>query len=116
MPDSGGQDLTVTANHDYDDYIKSLELLEPLSVRLVGYEHGGVLTGPDAETIIPRGLAATHRQRQRIVDRYAVIGNVEELTEEIADKYMELDLFKMLPRDTLLAILGRMVRSALKMI
>jgi 2-aminobenzoylacetyl-CoA thioesterase len=115
-PESNGKSLTVTANHDYDDYIESLKLFEPLAIRYVGYEHGGVLTGTNAETIIPRGLAATRQQRQRIVDRYEALGDLELLTNEIAGKYMELDLFRRVPPDTMRAIIDRMVRSALGMV
>ena len=115
-PESGGKDLTVTANHDYDDYITSLKLLEPLVIHSVGYEHGGVLTGHDAETIIPRSLEATYRQRQRIVDRYEELGNMEDLTDEITSKYMELELFKLVPKDTMRMIINRMVRGALNMV
>lgn len=114
-PESGSGNLTVTANHDFNDYTTSLKLLEPLSIQLVGYEHGGVLTGRDAETIIPRSLVATDQQRQRIIDHYEALGNIEHLTEEIADKYMQLELFRLVPKDTLRAIINRMVRSALEM-
>lgn len=114
--ESRGKTLTVTANHDYDDYIHSLKLLESLVINFVGYEHGGVLTGIDAETIIPRSLEATLQQRQRIVDRYDELGNLERLTEEISFKYKELDLFRMVPTNTMRAIIDRMVRSALGMV
>ena len=49
--------LIFTANHDYDDYIRSLKT-PSTSIALIGYEHGGMLAGKDAATMIPRSLTA----------------------------------------------------------
>lgn len=113
IPDPQGNGLTVTANHDYDDYIASLKLLEPLPIDFIGYEHGGYLTGGEAETIIPRGLAATRKQRQRIVKRYEALNDLPALVAEIAVKYQATELFKLVPGKVMRAIIDRMVRSAL---
>jgi glyoxylase-like metal-dependent hydrolase (beta-lactamase superfamily II) len=108
--------LIVTANHDYDDYIRSLEKLQELSIALIGYEHGGTLTGEDAATIIPRSLAATVQQRERIRERYDELKDLDPLVDEIAGKYQSLQLFSMVPPALLRAIINRMVRSALGMV
>jgi len=113
FPDEERQELTVSANHDYDDYLTSLEKLEPLAIRMVAYEHGGVLTGKDAGSIIPRSLEATRKQRERIRNRFEELQDLGLLIDEIAGKYHALPLFQPVPFDTLRAIIGRMVRSAL---
>jgi len=112
-PESDKRVLTVTANNDYGDYIRSLEKLADLPVRLVGYEHGGVLTEEDAEGIIARGLEATLEQRRRIHERYEELKDLESLIEEVTDKYRKLELFSLVPAGLLRAITGRMVKSAL---
>jgi len=116
FPETRTDKLTVTANHDYDDYIRSLEKLKPLSTRIVGYEHGGVLTGNDAEAIIPRGLAATHQQRERIRKRYEELKDFERLVEEMAEKYHSLQLFRLVSSDVMHAIIEKMVKSALGLV
>lgn len=103
----------MTANHDFDDYINSLTKLRPLPIRWVGYEHHGILTGAAAETIIERGLAATLQQRRRIVARYETLQEMDQVVTEIAAKYSSLALFRAVPQATMLAIIQRMVRSAL---
>jgi glyoxylase-like metal-dependent hydrolase (beta-lactamase superfamily II) len=115
-PGPDGNNLVVTANHDYDDYIRSLKRLASLPISRVGYEHGGVLAGDDARDIIARSLAATREQRQRIVHRYEQIGDLDRLIKEIAGKYLKLELFKRVPVETMRAIIERMVRSALRMV
>jgi len=112
-PDAHDDKLIVTANHDYDDYIRSLEKLKALDTRLVGYEHGGALTGDAATQIIARGLAATRQQRQRIIERYNELQDLDRLVQEIAEKYHTLQLFRLVPFDVMRAIINRMVRSAL---
>ncbi len=113
FPEKGKQELTVTANHDYDDYIRSLEKLEPLPIRLVCYEHGGVLRGNDVEKIIPRSLAATHQQRERIRKRYEELKDIDRLVDEMTEKYRSVKLFQMVPSDIMRAIVKKMVRTAL---
>ncbi len=116
FPETGKRELTVTANHDYDEYIRSLEKIESLSVDLVGYEHGGVLTGEEVSEIIPKGLAATREQRHRIQKRYEELQDIDLLVEEIAEKYRSLELFQLVPFDIMRAITNRMVKSALGLI
>jgi glyoxylase-like metal-dependent hydrolase (beta-lactamase superfamily II) len=113
FPDIRSGKFTVTADHRYDDYIRSLEKLKPLPIRLVGYEHGGVLTGKDAAGIIPRSLAATRRQRERIRLRFAELQDFDRLVEELVKKYRALPLFRQVPSDVIRAMITRMVRSAL---
>ncbi|MBI5013956.1 MAG: MBL fold metallo-hydrolase [Deltaproteobacteria bacterium] len=115
-PEAGREDLTVTANHDYEDYLASLRTLEPLPIQLVGLEHGGALTGLEAEGIIRRGLDAAERQRERIRERYRELGDVDRLVDEIASKYHALELFQLTPGDVMRAIIQRMVKSALGVI
>jgi 2-aminobenzoylacetyl-CoA thioesterase len=112
-PESNQGKLIVTATHDYDDYIGSLEKLKALEIRLVGYEHGGALTGKAATSIISRGLGATRRQRQRIIERYNELQDLDRLVEETVENYHTLQLFRLIPIDVLRAIIHRMVRSAL---
>ncbi|UCF94959.1 MAG: MBL fold metallo-hydrolase [Desulfobacterales bacterium] len=114
FPDIRNGKFTVTADHRYDDYIRSLEKLKALSVRLVGYEHGGVLAGQDAAGIIARSLAATRRQRQRIRQRFEELQDFDRLVEETAGKYQALPLFRQVPPDVIRAITARMIRSALE--
>ena len=105
--------LTVTANNNYMDYILSLEKLEKLPIRNICYEHGGVLTGDDADKIISRGLAATRQQMERIQKRYEELENLDLLVDEFAHKYQSLELFRLVPFDTMRAMMGKMVKSAL---
>ena len=104
--------LIVTANHDFDDYLESLQKLQSLPVSLIGYEHGGALTGPQAETIISNSIAATKQERQRIIARYAELKDIERLVDEMAEKFLTLPLFRLVPFDTMRAIIRRMVSSA----
>lgn len=113
FPEEGKRELTVTANHDYDDYIQSLEKLQGLDIEMVCYEHGGVLTGEDAADIIPRSLEATLQQRERIQKRYEELKDFDRLVEETAEKYQALELFRLVPADAMRAITKQMVRSAL---
>jgi len=113
VPETGKRELTVTANHDYDAYLQSLEKLESLPIRLVCYEHGGVLTGEDAAEIIPRGLEATRLQRTRIQKRFEELQDFDLLVDEISEKYHQLELFRLVPPDLMRAITVRMVKSAL---
>ena len=114
IPEIGNRrTLTVTANHDYDDYIQSLKKLAPLSIRLIGYEHGGAITGEDLEGIIDRALEATLEQRERIRRRYQELNDLDLLVKEVADKYLSMELFKLAPRDLVRAMTKRMVKSAL---
>ena len=113
MPLDHGKKLIVTANHDFDDYLNSLIKLHPLAIKWVGYEHNGVLTGADAETIIQRSLDATQQQRQRIVTLFDNVQDLDRVVTEIAAKYKALMIFKEVPDPTMRAIVQRMVRSAL---
>ncbi len=113
MPHDHGEKLIVTANHDFDDYLNSLTKLRPLAIRLVGYEHNGVLTGAGAETIIQRSLDATRQQRQRIVTRYETLQDLDQVVTEIAARFKALAIFRAVPDATMHAIVQRMVRSAL---
>lgn len=115
FPEDDKRPLTVTANHDYRDYIQSLEKLKRLVIQWVGYEHNGVLGGDDAAMIIPSSLAATLQQQQRIQDRYDVLQDLDQLIEETAEKFHRLELFSLVPSDTMRAITSRMVKSALGM-
>jgi len=114
MPHDHGEKLIVTANHDFDDYLNSLTKLHPLTIRWVGYEHNGVLTGAGAETIIQRSLIATRQQRQRIVTRYETLQDLDRVVTEIAAKYKDLAIFRAVPDAIMHAIVQRMVRSALR--
>jgi len=116
FPETGKRELTVTANHDYDEYISSLEKIEPLPISMVGYEHGGALTGEEAAAIIPKSLVATREQRQRIRKRNEELQNIDLLVEEMAEKYRSLELFQQVPLDVMRAITKRMVKSALGLI
>jgi len=116
FPEAGSDKLTVTASHDYDDYIRSLEKLLPLPIKLIGYEHGGMITGEDAKTMISRSLAATLQQRQRIKERYDELKDLDRLVDELAWKYSALELYSMVSSDTMRATMARMVRSALGMV
>jgi len=113
FPEEEKRELTVTANHDYDDYIASLEKLRHLNVQMVCYEHGGALIGNGAAGIIQKSLAATHQQRERIRVRYEEIHDFDRLVDEISAKYQTLELFRLVPSDTMRAITQRMVKSAL---
>jgi 2-aminobenzoylacetyl-CoA thioesterase len=113
-PERGRAELTVTANHDYADYLASLEALSDLPIEIVAYEHGGALTGDGARTVIARGQEASLRQRQRIRRRLHELGDLELLVEETAAKYRTLELFQVVPADDLRAIVRRMVRSAVR--
>ncbi len=116
FPANGNHKLIVTANHDYGDYIRSLEKLLPLTIDLIGYEHGGMITGEDASTMISRSLAVTLEQRQRIRERFEELKDLNQLVDETAQKYHALDFFNMAPLDIIRATTSRMVRSALGMI
>jgi 2-aminobenzoylacetyl-CoA thioesterase len=116
FPANENDKLIVTANHDYDDYIRSLEKLLPLRINLIGYEHGGMITGEDAATMISKSLAVTMEQRQRIRERFDELKNLDLLVNEIAQKYHALDFFSMAPLDLIRSQISRMVRSALGMI
>ncbi len=116
VPETGKRELTVTANHDYDHYLESLGKLEELSVALVGYEHGGVIIEEDVQDIISRGIEATRSQRERIQTRYKELGDINLLIDETAQKFHELELFKLVPWDIMKAIIDRMVRSALGLV
>ncbi len=113
FPENGNDKLIVTASHDYDDYIRSLEKLLPLPIRLIGYEHGCMLTGEDAAKMIPKSLAAAMQQRQRIRERYDELGDLDLLVDEIAGKYLSLEFFNLVPPAIMRAMTDRMVRSAL---
>jgi 2-aminobenzoylacetyl-CoA thioesterase len=113
FPEEEKRELTVTANHDYDEYIQSLEKLQNLDIHKVCYEHGGVLTEDDAAGIIPRSLEATLQQRERIQNRYEELKDFDRLVDEIAEKYQTLELFRLVPADTMRVITKRMVKSAL---
>lgn len=113
-PEPGRTELTVTANHDYADYLSSLAKLVPLPIAIVAYEHGGALTGRSAENIVSRGLEASLRQRERIRSRLLELGALELLVEEIAVKYQALKLFRFVPPDVLRSIIRKMVRSAVQ--
>lgn len=116
FPAGGNDKLIVTANHDYDDYIRSLEKLLPLSIKLIGYEHGGMITDEDAATMISRSLSVTLEQRQRIRERFEELNDLDMLVDEITRRYRALDFFSMAPFDLIRATISRMVRSALGMI
>jgi len=116
FPEKENGELTVTANHDYTDYIRSLEKLKPLPIGIIGYEHGGVLTEDDAAEIIPRGLTATRQQMERIQKRYEELKNLDLLVDEIAHKYLTLELFQLVPIETMRAMTVRMVKSALGLV
>ncbi len=111
----GGSKFIVTANDDYDDYIRSIEKLQTLGVDLIGYEHGGMLSDADVATIVPRSLAATLQQRQRITEIYDKLHDIERLIDEITEKYYAGEFFDMVPPAVLRASMNRMVRSALGM-
>ncbi|MBE0618783.1 MAG: MBL fold metallo-hydrolase [Proteobacteria bacterium] len=111
-PEPGTSGLRVTANHDYSEYLASLEKLLPLPLDVVAFEHGGVWLGDDAVGLVDAGLTATREQRVRLQRRCTELGSVERLVEETAAKYGELDLFRHLSPEALRAIVGRMVRSA----
>jgi glyoxylase-like metal-dependent hydrolase (beta-lactamase superfamily II) len=113
-PEPGRTELTVTANHDFSDYLTSLEKLATLPIEIVGYEHGGALTGPDARGIIGRGQEAARRQRDRIRDRFRELGDLDALVAELAGKYQTLELFQLVPGEAMRAIVRRMVQSALE--
>jgi glyoxylase-like metal-dependent hydrolase (beta-lactamase superfamily II) len=112
-PEAGRTELTVTANHDYGDYLESLRKLEGLPLEFVAYEHGGALLNGKARDVVTRGLEAALRQRDRIRKRFEELGDVELLVEEISGKYGALELFQLVPGDAMRAIVQRMVRSAL---
>lgn len=114
-PKPGGIELTVTANHDYSDYLSSLEKLAPLPIGMVAYEHGGALTGEDADDIVGRGLEASLRQRERIRKRFFQLGDLESLVEETTVKYQTVELFQLVPDGVLRSIVRKMVSSALAM-
>jgi len=113
FPEPSRNELTVTANHDFPDYLSSLEKLRPLSINMVAYEHCGVLNGNDAREIISRGLDASLRQRERIRARFHELGDAERLVEEMVAKYQAVELFRLLSVDVLTPIIRRMVLSAI---
>ena len=116
FPEDGRRELTVTANHDYDDYLHSLEKLAVLAVRRVCYEHGGVFEGSAIDEIVPRSIAATLQQRKRIQQRYGELQDLEALITELAAKYQTLELFRLVPDEIMRTIMRRMVKSALGMV
>lgn len=116
FPEKENGKLTVTADNNYADYIQSLEKLNPLPIRNLCYEHGGVLTEDDAAGIISRSLAATHQQMERIQKRYEELKSLDLLVDEMAHKYQTLELFRLVPFDTVRAMMGKMVKSALGLV
>lgn len=113
FPEGGRKELTVTANHDYPDYLSSLEKLRPLPIDMVAYEHCGVLNGNDAKEIVTRGLDASLKQRERIRARLRELGDAERLVDETVAKYQTVELFRLLSVDVLRPIIRRMVLSAI---
>lgn len=113
FPERGRNELTVTANHDYPDYLSSLTKLRPLSINMVAYEHCGMLNGNDAKQIVSRGLAASLKQRERIRTRFRELGDAKRLVDETVAKYQTVDLFRLLSVDVLRPIIRRMVLSAI---
>lgn len=113
FPEPGRNELTVTANHDYPDYLSSLEKLRPLSINMVAYEHYGILNGDDARQIVSRGLDASLRQRERIRTRFRELGDAERLVGETVAKYQAIELFRLLSVEVLTQIIRRMVLSAI---
>ena len=115
LPKDGGK-FIITANHDYNDYIRSIKKLQTLGVDLIGFEHGGMLSGADVATVVPRSLAATLQQRQRITEIYDKLHDLDRLIDEITEKYYTGEFFDMVPPAVLRAFMNRMVRSALGMV
>ena len=116
FPNSKDDNLIVTATHDYNAYLQSLELLAPLPVQRVAFDHGGVIGGPYARTLIGRGITATVEQRRRIVERFGQLQDLDGLVDEISAKYHRQELFKRVPLDIMTAIVARMVKSALGLV
>jgi 2-aminobenzoylacetyl-CoA thioesterase len=112
-PERGRNELTVTANHDYPDYLSSLEKLRSLSIDMVAYEHCGILDGNDAREIVSRALDASLKQRERIRTRLRELGDAELLVDETVAKYQTVELFRLLSIDVLKPIIRRMVLSAI---
>jgi len=113
FPERGRNELTVTANHDYPDYLSSLEKLRPLSIDMVAYEHCGMLNGNGAKDIVSHGLDASRKQRERIRARLQELGDAERLVDETVAKYQTVELFRLLSVDVLRPIIRRMVLSAI---
>lgn len=108
------QKPAVAANHDFNDYVASLEKLSRLAVEAIAYEHGGVLLAPHAAGEAARGLDAARSERERIRKRYEELGeDFDLLVEDFAEKYARLELFGAIDRPRLQAILSRMLASAL---
>lgn len=90
FPSDGGgipyADLILPAgNSNYTLYQQSLEKMMPLAVDILGADHYGYVTGPEAGSYLARSIEAAREYRAAIESIYRRTGSVEETVKQLVD-------------------------------
>jgi len=90
FPSDGGgipyEDMILPAgNSNYTQYQKSLEKLKPLAVDILGADHYGYVTGPEAETYVMHSIDTARENRAVIEAVYRRTGSIEETVKQLVD-------------------------------
>jgi len=88
FPSDGGgipyEDMILPAgNSNYTRYQKSLEKLKPLTVDIIGADHYGYVTGPEAENYLMHSIDAARENRALIEAVYLRTGSIEETVKQL---------------------------------
>jgi hypothetical protein len=77
--------ILPAGNSNYTRYQKSLEKLKPLAVDILGADHYGYVTGPEAENYVMHSIDAARENRGLIEAVYRRTGSIEETVKQLVD-------------------------------
>jgi len=99
---------------NYDDYVRSIELLKNLDIELICLPHSGVVKGKDqVREHIAQHLKETIAYRNRIIELYRRFGDTEQVVKTITmEDYEKEQVFQ--PIEAYLINLRAMVKAALE--
>ena len=89
-PTDNGSDLSFPSpQYDFSLYMESLKRLSSVKVEMCAFDHYGVFVGEQAEKILQQGLEQAEEFKNRIIEQYQQIGDLDEMAQRLAAEVLE---------------------------
>jgi len=112
----GGIDMQARPSPQFDFtlYKESINRLLPLDIEICCFDHYSTVTGADARRVLLNAVKICKEYEDNIVERYRLVGDLEQVAGQVARESLELGGFEFLTPELMLPISRAEVRNVLK--
>jgi len=116
LPSGDGDQPTLlpSPQFSYNLFQKTVEKLADYEVKICAFEHQGVFVGEQAKQILMDGLEETINYKNKVIDMYSRLGDVDRITQQIISETMGSRPSDSLDENALAMVCKTEIRSVLR--